>query len=195
MPDPGQRWLNLLNVMLAEAFPAVGWQVVNAGRGGNSAREAMQRFERDVLAHDPDFVLLEFGGNNNDPNRPERRVSLEEFDGHLADFKARLPSKTRIVVITFPPLIEEQHCYCGHPYFQNTGGAAALLEQYREATRAFAARWGLPLVDLDRELRRRMPGFPRNHFTFDDGVHLTAAGNQVLAELVFAALRPLLCLD
>ena len=63
---PEQNWLNQLSKKLGSGF-----ELVNAGVGGNSSREAMARYERDVLAHDPDIVLLEFGGNNHDP-APER---------------------------------------------------------------------------------------------------------------------------
>ena len=65
---PEQNWLNLLGQKLGSDF-----ELFNAGVGGNSAREAMGRFEKDVLSHAPDVVLLEFGGNNHDP-APERKA-------------------------------------------------------------------------------------------------------------------------
>lgn len=75
-PDENKRWLNILKHRLTNIFPKDEFCVINAGVGGNSDREKIARLEKDVLAHNPDFILLEFGGNNSDPNRPERRVSL-----------------------------------------------------------------------------------------------------------------------
>lgn len=192
MPDASKRWLNVLQRSLVERFPDKKFNIANAGVGGNSAREAMQRFDRDVLAHDPDFVLLEFGGNNNDLARPERRVALDEFSSLLEDCRCRLPAKTCIIVITFPPLIEEQTRSYNNPYVREHGGPEGLITPFRNITRDFAARYALPLVDFDRELRLRMAHAAKNHYTLDDGVHLTEAGNAVLAELVFDALIPLI---
>ena len=105
---PEQNWLTLLSKKLGGDF-----EFFNAGVGGNSAREAMARFERDVLSRDPDVVLLEFGGNNHDPapERKARRVSDSEFRSLLEKFKAGLPAKCQVVMITFPPVINEQHQY------------------------------------------------------------------------------------
>jgi len=38
--------------------------VINAGVGGNTTRDALQRLDRDVLARNPRLVIVEFGGND-----------------------------------------------------------------------------------------------------------------------------------
>src|SRR5690606_6751766 len=52
--------------LLRERLPAAGQPatVVNAGVGGNSTTDARARFERDVLAHDPDLAIIQFGLND-----------------------------------------------------------------------------------------------------------------------------------
>jgi lysophospholipase L1-like esterase len=77
MPNKDKRWLNILDEQLNDRFSDISFRIINSGVGGNSDREKMLRFEKDVLAHNPDFLLLEFGGNNNDFHRPERLVSPE----------------------------------------------------------------------------------------------------------------------
>ena len=189
MPDESKRWLNVLRARLAAAFPNTDFTVINSGIGGNSAREAMARFDKDVLAHDPDWVLLDIGANNNSPKDPGRRVPPDEFKRHLEDFKKRLPPRTRIAVITTPPVIEEQHIYGNDPYFKQFGGLEASVEFLRVLMRNFAAENGFPLVDLSKELRRRMETAGKNCYTLTDGIHLTEAGNRVLADMVFEVLR------
>lgn len=71
---PEENWLRLLGGMLGD-----GYALINAGVGGNSAREAMARYDRDVLAKKPDLILIEFGGNNHDPGNQKRRVDDTEF--------------------------------------------------------------------------------------------------------------------
>ena len=188
MPEEGKRWLNVLKSKLATAFPDVEFRVVNSGVGGNSAREAMTRFQSDVVAHDPDWVLLELGGNNDDPDTAARRVTVDEFQQHLRDFRCGLLAKTRVLVITFPHVMDESICY-GKAWYQQFGGPDATLERFRMITRTFAAENGFPLVDLSMEMKRRIASENGNHYSLPDGVHLTEAGNRLLAEMSFDALR------
>lgn len=188
-PDENKRWLNILKRRLENAFPEAGFCVINAGVGGNSDREKLARLEKDVLAHKPDFLLLEFGGNNDDPDNPERRVSREEAGKCLETVKKRVSPETRIIVITFPPLIEEQHIYCGRELFEQAGGLDAYVEIYREQSRAFARKNHFPLVDFARELKAKMEIHGGNTYILPDGVHLTEKGNQELADLVFLTLK------
>ena len=188
MSDENKRWLNVLKRLLAEAFPEDEFCVINAGVGGNSDREKIARLEKDVLAHNPDYVLLEFGGNNSDPDRPERRVSLREAAECLETVKMSVSAKASLVVITFPPIIDEQHIYYGHKFFQDKG-VDADMEQYRELSRDFAKRNHLPLIDFGRKLAAKMQVDGANVYILPDGVHLTEKGNQALANMVFETLK------
>lgn len=175
---PEQNWLYLLGKKLGDGF-----ELINAGVGGNSAREAMARYEKDVLAHDPDVILLEFGGNNHDPRpgRSHRRVDDAEFSLLLEKFKAGLPEKCQVVVITFPPIIDEQHLF--GPMVPG-GKVDDELQSQRQIVRNFARENGYPLLDLYKEI------FPhRYELIFPDGVHLNVAGQIFFAEKVAETLR------
>ncbi|MFA5204150.1 MAG: cellulase family glycosylhydrolase [Lentisphaeria bacterium] len=195
MPDINKRWLKILEKNLSTAFPQYSFNVINSGIGGNSAREAMARFDKDVLAYNPDYVLLQFGGNNNDPKNPSRRVPPDEFNSLLKKFKDSLPSKTRVIVITFPPVIKEKHIYWKTPEYRDyieQSVATMGGEKFRELTRNFADENGFPLYDLGRELTNRGRIDGSDKYTLDDGVHLTAAGNQVLADGIFDLMKNML---
>jgi len=197
VPDEKKRWLNILNAQLNAMFPDISFNVINSGVGGNSDREKMVRFEKDVLAHEPDFLLLEFGGNNNDFRRPERLVSPEQTMEYLEQIKTRISPKAKIVLITFPYVIEDLHASyaCGEKtdiyfeYFNKFGGVEEALELYREKCRKFAAKYDLPIINLNVTMRK---GVNLDIFTLNDGVHLTAEGNQLLAKLVFDTIKSIL---
>lgn len=193
MPDESRRWLNILKSKLMQEFPSFSFEVVNSGVGGDSARDTMARFEKDVLLKDPDFVILEFGGNNEDILHPERIVGIEEFRMHLDDYKRRLPSHVKTVVVTFPPVLDDLHAYGKYPEFEahyrNAGGIDRTVDPYREMTRVFAAENGYPLFDLYRKLLELGRHDGRLVYTLPDGVHLTEAGNEVLACGLFEILK------
>ena len=173
---PDQNWLLLLGKKLGPRY-----ELFNAGVGGNSAREAMARFEKDVLARDPDAVLLEFGGNNNDPRNPDRQVDDAEFKRHLLDFSSRLPENCKVVMITFPPIIDEQHAWS---VLIPGGKVDVQLDPQRQIVRGFAAENGWPLLDLYRLM------YPRRYeLILPDGVHLNPAGHVFFAEAVYQLLK------
>ena len=173
---PEQNWLFLLGKKLGPGF-----ELFNAGVGGNSAREAMARYEKDVLARHPDAILLEFGGNNNDPRNPQRRVDDAEFKRHLLDFRSRLPENCKVVMITFPPIIDEQHAWRD---LIPGGKLDERLQSQRQIVRDFAAENRWPLLDLYKLMRDR-----RYELILPDGVHLNPAGQVFFSEAVYQLIK------
>jgi len=190
MPDVEDRWLRVLERSLCSEFPAIGFKVINAGVGGESDREKMRRFESDVLANAPDILMVQFGGNNSGFINPERRVGLDESRALLGQIRARLPLSTKVIVITFPPVIDALHSVMkrqgAKEFFAEWGGLDGSAERFRELTREFASQNGYALVDLSREIRDRED---LSLYILNDGVHLTVAGNQLLAALVLTQVR------
>ncbi len=173
---PEENWLRLLGKKVGPGF-----ELFNAGVGGNSAREAMARYEKDVLARDPDAILIEFGGNNNDPYNAQRRVDDTEFKQHLIQFKNRLPKSCRVMMITFPPVIDELHAWRNQI---KTGSLDANLHSQRQIVRDFAAENGWPLLDLYKLM------YPRRYeLILKDGVHLNPAGQEFFAEAVYQLMK------
>lgn len=156
---------------------------INAGVGGNSAREAAARWERDVLSHRPDYILFELGGNNHDP-RPgheHRRVTDGEFLDILKRLHASLPPDFPAAALTFPPVIDEQHQF--FPLVPG-GKVDEELDSQRRILRDFAAEKGWDILDLHRIF------YPRRYeLILPDGVHLNPAGNLLLAEKVLELLK------
>jgi lysophospholipase L1-like esterase len=190
MSDPENRWLRVLEQDLAIEFPNIDFSVINSGVGGNSDREKMARFTTDVLSHAPGYLLLQFGGNNSGFVNPAKHVELEESRAFLEEVSMNLPATTKIMVITFPRILDDLHQTMQKPgameHFSAFGGLDGFVEQYRVVTRKFARDHGYPLVDLSAAMRH---GASPDIYTINDGVHLSVAGNRLLAELVFECLK------
>lgn len=176
--SPEQGWGCLLRMDFGDKHT-----FINAGVGGNSAREAALRWERDVLAHTPDYILLELGGNNHDP-RPgheSRRVGDEEFLQILKKLHASLPANFPVAALTFPPIINERHQF--FPLVPG-GRVDEELNSQRQILRDFAKEKNWDLLDLYAIF------YPRRHeLILPDGVHLNPAGNLLLKEKVLELLR------
>ncbi|MBU4200234.1 MAG: hypothetical protein KKG09_02340 [Verrucomicrobia bacterium] len=187
-----QRWPELLKHQLTGRFPDVQWTVINAGVGGNTSREGLARIDADVIRHRPDYVLVEFGGNDATPD-PSRHVSLEEYENNLTLIQSNIERvSARSLLLTFPPIIDRWHTHHQHPFYREAGGQDAYIEAYRRVTREFAARNRLVLADIDLALRRYIDQNHPETIILPDGVHLTDKGNCAVADCVFDALAGLM---
>ena len=133
-------------------------------------------------------MTVEFG--NDGTWEDERRVSLEEYEANfnLIRTKVTEASNGRLVVLPFTPIVDPWNQFYDKEFFKQQGGLDVFAERYREVTRAFARRHGLPLADIDRALRREMAAQGTESCILPDGVHLTGRGNQVVAKTVFDVL-------
>ncbi len=183
------RWSVLLENKLQQANPTLDIKVVNAGVGGNTSRNGVERIDRDVMPHKPDFVLVEFG---NDVIRDvNRHVSLEEYDENFGKMFNKVVEENggELIIMTFTPIVNEWHLSSKQQYFIEHGGIDANMESYREVTRKFAARNNCTLLDLDNVLREAMAKYGNDKIILPDGIHLTKFANQLVAEAVAAILQ------
>ena len=176
--SPEESWFTLLQNELPCCHT-----LINAGVGGNSAREAAARWKKDVLEKNPDFILIELGGNNHDP-RPGhefRRVDDEEFAAILEKIHSSLPENFPVAALTFPPVINEFHQF--QPLVTN-GKVDEELQSQRQILRDFAAGKNWELLDLYNIFHPR-----RYELILPDGVHLNPAGHILLKDLILNMLK------
>jgi lysophospholipase L1-like esterase len=178
------RWPQILWQGLLKQFPGSGVVVVNAGIGGNTTREGLARIEKDVLRHNPRFVLVEFG--NDATPEPARHVTFEEFTANLNLIRTKVAQRSNgeIVLLTFPPIIDSWHSHYRHEFYLTNGGQDAYQEQYRKLTRQFARTHAAVLLDIDKKLRKAIALRNPEEYILKDGVHLTAQGNHLVGKVV-----------
>jgi lysophospholipase L1-like esterase len=184
------RWPEILQHALQAQFVECDITMVNAGAGGNTSREGLRRFEKDVLSHAPQFVLVEFG--NDGTPEPNRQVSVDEFIRNLDLIREGVEKRYSgtVILLTFPPIIDQWHSWRDHEFYKRIGGLDVWQENYRKATRKLALARRMPLCDIDRALRERIAVHGPGDCILPDGVHLTIRGNQCVAETVLKTLAP-----
>lgn len=72
--SPAMSYPSRLAVELAETFPRQEFTVVNRGVNGEDVRDMLARFDRDVLAEEPDLVIWQVGSNSVLRDHPVRPV-------------------------------------------------------------------------------------------------------------------------
>lgn len=181
--------------LLANAFGDAEWdvEVVNAGVGGNTTVMARQRFERDVLAHHPSAIVIQFGINDSavdvwkDPPVSEPRVSLEDYRENLRFFVNEGRKHGSEVILMTPNALrwtpKLRNLYGKSPYdLEDENGLNNVLEGYAQAVREVAYEKGVPLVDVFAAYAEQ-PG-PSQDALLSDGMHPNSKGHQLVGNLL-----------
>ncbi len=185
---------------LQEEFPAV--KFMNAGVGSNTTDMARERFERDVLAHNPDAVTIFFGLNDaaTDVWRgvTEPRVSVERYMENLRYFVRELRAKEALPILLTPnPLAwtNELIALYGKPPYDTASDAGfnILLEPYVEAVRLVAKEEDTLLIDVNGmyKYHAASPGHSLHDWLLD-GMHPNSAAHEKIAAEIAALLKPVL---
>lgn len=176
--DPGTPGIALsypfkLWTLLSTTYTGQSIAVYNAGYGGEAAASsaARARFLDMLRQHAPQLVILMHGTNDLNAGT-ERGVIIGAIEALIGDAQAR---GVALFVSSVPRMLPG----VGNP---PKGTAASRVPNYNEDLRRMALEEGVPFIDI----------YP--HITDDmisplDGLHLTQAGNQKLAEIYFAAIK------
>jgi acyl-CoA thioesterase-1 len=146
-------------------------RIVNTGISGNRAVDLVARWHDDVLTHEPDLVSVLIGINDTwrryDKDDP---TSTEDFE---ASYRELLEPVTAELVLVEPFLLAvkaEQRAWRED------------LDPKIEVVRRLAKEYDAILVPADVEFNRQALTVGATTLA-DDGVHPTAAGHRLLADL------------
>ncbi|OHB52691.1 MAG: hypothetical protein A2Y12_03275 [Planctomycetes bacterium GWF2_42_9] len=181
-----QKWTSLLEKKLNSHKKNIHWTVVNSGIGGNTSREGLMRFEKDVLSFQSDIVLVQFGGNDAG-TVADRAVSVEEFKHNLNIMYEAI--KTQMMLLSYPPIIDDWHSDGKSVRYAAYGGFDRYVELYRQAARDFCREKNVKIIDIETALRKACKEFSTQEIVMKDGIHLTAKGNEIICQTVYNDLK------
>ena len=168
----------LLADHLRHRWPDSTVEVVNAGISGNTTADGLARLDRDVLAHQPHVVTIQFGLND------MARVPPETFRANLTTLVQRCRDAHAEVVLCTPNGILD-------PRVRGGGGRSVeALEQFASLTRALARELGVPVCDLLAGYQSVAHQAPRRfRWLMSDQIHPNLDGHRLNA----AELARVLC--
>lgn len=171
-------------------------KVVNSGISGNTTRNAKGRFEKDVLEHKPDVVIIQYGINDSavdvwrKPPATGPRVPLENYRAYLTEMVRTLKQRgAHVVLMTSNPITWTdplKKLYSSPPYRpDDPDGMNVTLRDYVETVRKLARQEDVGLVDIYAAFKKadadpkRKPGW-----LCKDGMHPDDAGHRITANLL-----------
>jgi lysophospholipase L1-like esterase len=178
--------------------------VINAGVGGNNTSMARKRFERDVLMHHADIVIIQFGINDaavdvwRTPPATLPRISLQQFEVNLQHFMTASQSQgAQVILMTPNPMrwtAKLKTLYGKPPYAVNEpDGFNRLLVNYAASVRKLASANKVPLVDIYQIFQdyNKQPNQSIDTLLLD-GMHPNDRGHQIIAKLLVKEIAKIL---
>lgn len=195
--------LVVYSTILAKELPQQGIpvNVINAGIGGNTTQNAVARFEKDVLAKQPDLVVIQFGINDSavdvwkNPPATASRVSKKQYEANLRSLIDQLQKrKIKVILMTsnslrWIPRIKKLY---GKPPYDpdDPRGFNLFLKDYAQSVRDIAREKQMPLVDIYKAFEEygKQPGQATDDLLLD-GMHPNTAGQRKVADLLIPQIK------
>ncbi len=160
---PAKSYGSLVAAWWRQAFPKAEIRFVNAGIGATGSDYGALRAKRDLLVHQPDFVVVEYAVN--DPNVKESAETLEGLVRQIL----KQPNRPAVVLLFM---------------MNNKGGNA------QEWHSKVGAHYGLPMVSFRDALWPEIEAGRLKWDTFiADEVHPNDLGHECAAGLVISLLE------
>ena len=171
----GRSYVRVIENMLAVYYPERRVRVTNSGISGNTSRDLLQRFDRDVVDLKPDWVSICIGINDvwrqfDYPCNPDRHVLPEEYEANMRKLiESAKESVPEILLLT--------------PYYMEPNAAdtmRARMDEYGAIVKRLAKEYSLPCIDLQPVFSEYLAN-RHSAYLMWDRVHPGPVGSMLIA--------------
>ena len=158
--------------------------VINSGVPGENSAEVLQRIPLVLQANKPEVVVLFVGMN--DAVNEKRFLSPEQTKANVLSIVRDVKAVGAVPMVVSVHAPDDTRLLARHdPKIYADRSPSRRIDQVNEALSAIAREQHLAIADFHSALQAAGGA---NSMMSTDGVHLTAAGYELLAKTVFAAL-------
>ena len=150
----GHGYVRMVENLLAACYPQLRIRVTNSGISGHTSRHLLERFDRDVVSLNPDWVSICIGINDvwrqfDCPAMSDSHVLPEEYRSNVETMILAVKDKVKGIFLLTPYYIEDNP----HDAMRNR------MIEYVDICKELAEKHGCILVDFqamyERYLRHR----------------------------------------
>ena len=107
----GRSYVRVVENMLVTWYPELNIRVTNSGISGNTSRDLLERFDRDVVSLNPDWVSICIGINDvwrqfDSPAMPDTHVLPDEYKANIEKMILAVKDKVKGRFILTPYYME-----------------------------------------------------------------------------------------
>ncbi len=107
----GHGYVRMVENLLMSVYPELAVRVTNAGIDGNTSKDLLMRWERDVVRMNPDWVSIMIGINDvwrqfDLPGMPNYAVSLEQYEKNVEQMIVSVKDNVKGIILMTPYYME-----------------------------------------------------------------------------------------
>ena len=174
--DPlGRGFVTQVEALLGATYPERRIRVANVGCSGHTVRDLKERWDRDVLAIQPDWLAVLIGINDvwrqfDLPRQTELHVLPDVYARTLEELVAPTRPKVKGLVVMSPFYIEPNRA----------DAMRSRMDEYGAIAKGIAAKHDALFVDVQAAFDRVLPHMHANAIAWDR-VHPNHIGHAVIA--------------
>lgn len=178
--DPG-GYIDRIGKKLAADGLSDKYDLVGAGVGGNKVYDLYLRMDNDVLTKNPDVVVIWVGVNDVWHKVWGTGTDADKFEVFYKAIIKKLQDRNIKIIVCTPAVIGEKKDY--------TNQFDGDLNKYSQIIRNLAQQNNIPVCDLRKAFVEydvnNNPDNKESGVLTTDKVHLTAKGNELVAETMY----------
>lgn len=141
----GRSYVRVIENMLAVYYPETKVRITNSGTSGNTSRDLLSRFDRDVVPLNPDWVSICIGINDvwrqfDCPAMPDTHVLPDEYRENVEKMILSVKDKVKGIFILTPYIME--------PLREDM--MRKRMDEYVAICRELAEKYGCIFVDFQK---------------------------------------------
>ncbi len=141
----GRGYVRIIESWLAACYPERNIRVTNSGVSGNNVRTLLERYDRDVLDLNPDWVSICIGINDvwrqfDCPAMPDHHVLPDEYEEKLEEMIVRTKERVKGMFILSPYIMEPNR----------EDMMRKRMDEYTAISRKLAEKHGCIFVDFQK---------------------------------------------
>ena len=171
----GRSYVRIIDNMLNTWYPEILVRVTNSGISGNTSRDLLERYQRDVIDLNPDWVSICIGINDvwrqfDSPAMPDTHVMPEEYEANLEKMILAVKDSVKGIFLMTPYYME--------PNAED--GMRKRMDEYGAVCRKLAVKYGCVFIDLQETFNHY---FRFRHSTYIawDRIHPSLVGATIIA--------------
>jgi lysophospholipase L1-like esterase len=171
----GNGYVSLINSMLCASYPNLNFEILNTGISGNRITDLDERWDRDVTAHNPNWLCIKIGINDVwrhfDMMLSDDQVSVSLYEQTYRKLIETTIDKVEKIIIISPYYIEPD----------KNDSMRKMMDDYRKAAKKLAAEYKLTYIDTQNAFDRYL-AFKSYDTLAEDKVHPNQIGHMIIAK-------------
>lgn len=171
----GKGYVRIIDNMLTAVYPEIKIRVTNSGVSGNTSRDLLERFERDVVDLKPDWVSICIGINDvwrqfDTPAMADAQVFPDEYESNVEQMITSVKGSVKGIFILSPYYMEPNR----------EDAMRARMDEYVAICKKLAEKHGCIFVDF-QQLYEDYCKVRHSTFIAWDRVHPNTVGATLMA--------------